>query len=241
MMKRIISILLLSVMVASAGCSEAQVYQEQMIWDVYSDYSSRDSEQFLTLIEGRPTEHRLLLEVKKDARQAFDEFMLAMKSALPGEDGEKVEYLPACFHVFDSDEPLTSSRLWEWYDSKEDAVLPLEPPHSFFADFFDLLSQTGKTAQAWGTFVEGSQFESSFGSYQNFVGYFPEISNRMKFARIAVRGIEIPDEVTAICSIDLLGFKNQTGASGVWSFERVPLRYILKLREDGLWELQEQL
>ncbi len=240
-MKRTISLLLLSI-VFVAGCTSIGSYKKMPIWDIYSDFSFVEEQKFLSDIEkNRPAEFRLLELVKHERFVAYDNYVMAMQSALPDDEGKPVIYQPTCYLLPGVDGLVDTKPLEEWYKKETSVPMPKEPPHTVVASFIDQLSN-GLVAQAYQDVDKGTPFYNEIGGYEGLGGYLKKILDGKRYARVAVKEVAIENGARfAVVDLDVLSFQEPRGQNLGWEFRRMALKYKMYLREDGIWIIRESV
>jgi hypothetical protein len=238
-MKRTISLLLLSI-VFVAGCTSIGSYKKMPIWDIYSDFSFVEEQKFLSDIEkNRPAEFRLLELVKHERFVAYDNYVMAMQSALPDDEGKPVIYQPTCYLLPGVDGLVDTKPLEEWYKKETSVPMPKEPPHTVVASFIDQLSN-GLVAQACQDIDQKTPFYNEIGGYEGLGGYLKKILDGKRYARVAVKEVAIENGARfAVVDLDVLSFQEPRGQNLGWEFRRMALKYKMYLREDGIWIIRE--
>ena len=240
-MKRTISLLLLSI-VFVAGCTSIGSYKKMPIWDIYSDFSFVEEQKFLSDIEkNRPAEFRLLELVKHERFVAYDNYVMAMQSALPDDEGKPVIYQPTCYLLPGVDGLVDTKPLEEWYKKETIVPMPKEPPHTVVASFIDQLSN-GLVAQACQDIDQKTPFYNEIGGYKDLGGYLKKILDGKRYARVTVKKVAIENGARfAVVDLDILSFQEPRGQNLGWEFKRTALKYKMYLREDGTWIIKESV
>ncbi|MCE5176521.1 hypothetical protein LLF85_03220 [bacterium] len=240
-MKRTISLLLLSI-VFVAGCTSIGSYKKMPIWDIYSDFSFVEEQKFLSDIEkNRPAEFRLLELVKHERFVAYDNYVMAMQSALPDDEGKPVIYQPTCYLLPGVDRLVDTKPLEEWYKKETSVPMPKEPPHTVVASFIDQLSN-GLVAQACQDIDQKTPFYNEIGGYKDLGGYLKKILDGKRYARVTVKKVAIENGARfAVVDLDILSFQEPRGQNLGWEFKRTALKYKMYLREDGTWIIKESV
>jgi len=240
-MKRTISLLLLSI-VFVAGCTGIGSYKKMPIWDIYSDFSFVEEQKFFSDIEkNRPAEFRLLVLVKHERFVAYDNYIMAMQSALPNDEGKAVIYQPTCYLLPGVDGLVDTKPLEEWYRKETGVPMPKGPPHTVVVSFIDQLSN-GLVAQAYQDVDKGTPFYNEIGGYKDLGGYLKKILDGKRYARVAVKEVVIENGARfAVVDLDVLSFQEPRGQNLGWEFRRTALKYKMYLREDGIWIIRESV
>lgn len=240
-MKRTISLLLLSI-VFVAGCVSIGSFRKMPIWDIYSGFSFVEEQRFLSDVEkNRPAEFRLLELVKHERFVAYDNYIMAMQSALSNGDGKAVIYQPKCYLLPEVDGMVDAGLVEEWYKKETGVPMPKEPPHAVAASFIDQLSN-GLVAQAYQDIDQGTSFYNEVGGYEGLGDYLKKVLDGKRYARVAFKKIMIENGArSAIVDLDVLSFQEPRNQKLGWEFKRMALKYEMYLREDGTWTIRKSV